>query len=487
MVAESLVKFGEVGRAPAVPFAFAVAQAAVGRLSVIGAGIRVGLPEGVGRIVTVHGGEGEPVGHVPDELEVTGEAVTPALAVVVFLRVEDVGRVLGPPLLTVVRTDVVLHEHVLVGVVAVLVHDVGDIPRHGVVGIFEKTPGGFGAVIGLRIVETEGQREAVRNRGGQVHAAGGLAEAGVDGGTELVVVVRAQEVADLAGLAGNGSVVVLGVTGLEAVADPVEILLEQGLGIVGREVVRLGHRTGELIEFGGVHRFEAAGQRALDTGSDLEFDFGLVLVAALGGHDDDTAGSGGTVESRGGSVLQDGDGLNIVGVEGTTGDTVYDVERAGTGGDGPGTADADVGGLARTAGTVHDDDARDLALEHVTDIGGADVAEFLTAHGNDGAGQLGLFLGRVTEDDDLFEDGIVLGQHDVDDGTGTDSLLEVGVADAGDGQHVARVGHDDKLAVVVRRNAAARRKHDAGADDRFACVGIQHLAGNLMLLAEHRN
>ena len=66
MVAESVVELREVRGAPAVPFSVAVAQAAVRGLAVIGTGIGVGLPEGTGPIVAVHGSEGEPVGRIPD-------------------------------------------------------------------------------------------------------------------------------------------------------------------------------------------------------------------------------------------------------------------------------------------------------------------------------------------------------------------------------------------------------------------------------------
>ena len=482
MVAEGLVELGEVGGAPAGPFAVAVLEAAAGAHAVIGAGIDVVLVEGVGGIVAVHGGEGEPVGHDPDELEVAGQAFTVSLGVVVAFAVQHVGGVLGPPdtAAVAVGTDLAVHEDVLAGgvplAVLVLFHHVRNIPRHGIVGILQGTPGRGALVVGLRVVETHRHGQTVRERNRQVHAGGGLLEVGVDEGTLFIVVVRAHEVADLAGLARRGSVVVLHHAQLEVVVHPVEVLLQQALGIGEVEQGGGEHALRIVVELLGVHRTEGAHQGLLDTAVGLEFHGGVVLGTALGRDDDDTAGGGRTVQGGGGSVLQDGDGLDVVGVEGTAGDAVHHIERTRARGDGTGTADADVGVVTRLAGAVHDHDAGDLALQHVTHVVGAHVAEFLTAHGDHGAGEFRFLLGRVTQDHDFVE-GLGVGTEGyVDDRAAVDRLRHADITQGGERNRGVRRRLDHEFTVEVGNGSATAGKQDTRSDERLAVRGVRYLA-----------
>ena len=90
-------------------------------------------------------------------------------------------------------------------------------------------------VVALGVVQTGAHGQSVRNRNGQVDTSGILAVVGVDERTLFIVVVKAHVVVDLACLAGNGCIVVLDVTQLEAVVDPVEVVVQELLGIAVAE------------------------------------------------------------------------------------------------------------------------------------------------------------------------------------------------------------------------------------------------------------
>ena len=371
--------------------------------------------------------------------------------------------------------------------VLVLFHHVRDVPRHGIVGILQGTPGRSALVVGLRIVETHRHGETVRERNRQVHAGGGLLEVGVDQGTLFIVVVRAHEVVDLAGLARRGSVVVLHHAQLEVVVHPVEVLLQQALGIGEVEQGGGEHALRIVVELLGVHRAEGAHQGFLDTAVGLEFHGGLVPGTGFGGDHDDTAGSGRTVQGGGGSVLQDGDGLDVVGVEGAAGDAVHHIERTGACGDGAGTADADVGVVTGLAGAVHDHDAGHLALQHVTYVVGAHVAEFLTAHRDDGAGEFRFLLRGVTQDNDFVEGLGVRAEGYVDDGAAVDRFRNADITQGGERDRGVRGRLDHEFTVVIGNGSVSAGEHDARPDEGLAVRCIRDLAGDRDGLGRRRN
>ena len=133
-------------------------------------------------------------------------------------------------------------------------------------------------------------------------------------------------------------------------------------------------------------------QGLLETDAGLEVDLGSIALCCFGGDDDNTAGSGSTVKGGCRCILKDGEGLDVVGVECTAGDTVNHVQRASTCGDGTGTTDADVCSCTGLAGGVHYHNAGDLTLEHVTNIRGGYVRKLFRAHGYDGTGKFRLLL-----------------------------------------------------------------------------------------------
>ena len=138
------------------------------------------------------------------------------------------------------------------------------------------------------------------------------------------------------------------------------------------------------------------------------------LGAALGRDEDDAGGALGTVDGRRGGILDDRDVVHVGGVD------VLEVafhavdeyqRRAAV--DGVPSADVQRRRLARTAGGRSDVQARDRALEHVGDIQGRAVLDGVCLDDGDGAGQVGLFLGAVTDDDDFVQRGRFLAEDDV--------------------------------------------------------------------------
>ncbi len=226
---------------------------------------------------------------------------------------------------------------------------------------------------------------------------------------------------------------------------------------------------------------------SLGSDAGLEIHSGLVAPGTLGGDDDDTAGSCGTVKCGGGSVLEDGEGLDIVGVETASCDAVNDVQRACACIDGAGTADADVGACTRLAGGVHNHNAGNLALEHIAHVGGRDVGEFLTGDGDDGAGEFCLLLGGISQDDDFLERLGVGREFHVDDGLTAHFDLRALVAQAGEGEYGVIRSVDDIFAFIVGHRAAARGKGDSCTDDRLSVRGVHYRTRDTVCLGIRGN
>ena len=285
--------------------------------------------------------------------------------------------------------------------------------------------------------------------------------------------VKADEVVHAAGDAGNGSVVILYDTLLEDVSVPVKVLFQKAFRTLGLEVLRAHHHALGLIEFLAVHGTVASGEGLLDTGAGLEVDVrAAAVLGALGGDHDDAARRRGSVQSGGGSILQDGHAFNVVRVEGTAGDAVNHVERVGAGRNGTGTANANLGGLARHAAGVHDDDAGRLALDHGAQVGGGIVKEFLAAEGNHGAGKFVLFLGGVTHDDDFVQEIDVFLHEDFELASAVQRFHHIGVTEKIEGEGGVLSGIDRKAAVHVGDGAAAGGNNDSDADERLTRHGV---------------
>ena len=78
----------------------------------------------------------------------------------------------------------------------------------------------------------------------------------------------------------------------------------------------------------------------------------VVFLTGFGSNDDDTACSGSTVDTGRTCILEDGDGLYVIGVEGTTHDTINYVNRVGPGGNRTCSTDTDLRRITRLTSCV---------------------------------------------------------------------------------------------------------------------------------------
>ena len=205
-----------------------------------------------------------------------------------------------------------------------------------------------------------------------------------------------------------------------------------------------------LVQLTGVHQALAAEIGLGQTHGRLEIELQPVALGLLGGDDDDTAVGLGTVHTGGTGVLQDSDSLHIVGIEGSADDTVHHVERLLRSVQRGSTADADGSRGARQAAGIDDGDTRDLALQHLAEVAGHDILEFLFIHDRDGTGDFPSGLGGITQDDDLVQQLLVLFHGEVDRALVSDGNLLGFETDAGEDQYgIGPIHRDGKLSIHV--------------------------------------
>ena len=223
-------------------------------------------------------------------------------------------------------------------------------------------------------------------------------------------------------------------------------------------VLREGHRLvpGEVVGVGHV-------------------DLVLRTGAVLGGDEDHAPGRAATVDGGGGGVLQDGDVLDVVGVdERKVGDfhAVDQDQRLVVAVDGTGTAETHRRGGAEVSRVVGDGQAGDDALETLRHVDDRLAAEgLLHVDRRDGAGQVDLLLRTETDDHGFIEELRVIGQDDVDHAAAGDGHLLGLVADAGELQGSVCGSVDGVAAIRVGRRARCRTDdHYVRSDDRLIVV-----------------
>ena len=131
----------------------------------------------------------------------------------------------------------------------------------------------------------------------------------------------------------------------------------------------------------------------------------LAGLALLGGHQDHTVGSTGTVDGCRCSILQDIDALDVVGVDAVKVATCYtvdDVKRSSVTG-GADTTDVDLVALTRLRGRLGNLYTRGLALHSFECVGSVQLGDVITLYLNGGTGQQLFLHGTVTDDDHVFE------------------------------------------------------------------------------------
>ena len=248
-----------------------------------------------------------------------------------------------------------------------------------------------------------------------------LAGSGIDDGIvghALIDVVGAQHAEQVGGSVVAGLCQIHHVRVVHVVADgfPSDLIVLAGIGddVVGRNGA-------------GVH-----------THLGVEVDVHLAGLAALGGDDDDTVGTTGTVHGVGGCVLENGDGLDVLcgnGVQGTLiRHTVHDDKRAGGSAHGTETTDLDAGTGTRSTGGAGGHQTGHGTFQGLGHVGSLHLGEFLTAELGGGTGERRLLLNAVGYNDGLFQCLGVLFQEDIDIRAAADSLRNGDITDGGEFQ-----------------------------------------------------
>ncbi len=137
----------------------------------------------------------------------------------------------------------------------------------------------------------------------------------------------------------------------------------------------------------------------------VDVDGQAVALALLGGDDDHTVGSAATVDRGRGGILEHLHGLDVRGVDAVDvvgGDSVYDVEGV-VGGVGGRHASHTDGACAAGGSVGHHIHAGELAGHRVHDVSGVLAQGLLHVHHGHGAGEVGLALGGVADNDDFVE------------------------------------------------------------------------------------
>ena len=249
------------------------------------------------------------------------------------------------------------------------------------------------------------------------------------------------------------------------------------------ELVHLGSAAvTDLLE-------SAVGADGVDTGTGLEGNLRLALLTALGGHEDDTVRTAGSVQSRRGGILQNSDALDIVPVDGRKdvgtlngGRTVDDDEGVGVvRGGGADTTDTDT--HIQTGLTVDDRSlkTRNLAFQSAGNGTLSLDDDVLLIDRRDGTGQILFLRGTIGDIDELVEHLGVIGECNVYDGTGTGNNFLVCESDAREdkgssGPDIQAIGSIQ----VCHRSGGGALDEDAHARDRFT-LSIRHLTGDGVL------
>ena len=297
--------------------------------------------------------------------------------------------------------------------------------------------------------------------------------------TLLVGVAAADVVAELVTAAGHAQLVVLGDAGLVGVVEPVGLVLE-----ARRDVDIEFLRVFAVL----IHIQDLKGTRHVGhahVGGEIH-PRRLVAAALLGGDEHDAVRRAGTVDGRGGGVLEDlhrldvvrgqvGDGVGAL----THGNAVHDVQRVVGRSDGAVAADADRHAGARQTAGLLDLDAGHLALDEAGSLGNGPQGGVFGGNDGHGRGEVLLADGAVADGHDgVQREGFLLDGH-VDDGTGTHGLGDGTVAQRVEHEHGLRTGDRNGIpAVSVGHGAVLGALLDDRDADRRIAGPFRHRARN---------
>ena len=338
----------------------------------------------------------------------------------------------------------------------------GSVVIDGLGGVVTES-GTDGALVGVPVlcksvltVEVHAQ-VLLKEGGSEVEANGSTIHLGALEGT--VLVGEAAGYAVRQGYSAECHVAVYAKVGVHGGSGVVDELLPVGvLGSEGVECRSGGEAVGNAFLHKGAHLVTGENVVVLGDGvhggGHVNGDVGHAgcgscLGTLLGGNHDNTVGCTGTVDSGCGCVLENGEALDILGVDGGqriahTGNavvgyrqTVDDVQRIVGGVKRCAATDTDGGAGTGHTGTGSNHDARGLTPEEVGRGGDDTLVDFVGFNRCDGAGEVALLDGAVTDDDGIFKEKGVFGESDgARHLRGLEGLA--GIADATDLYHCVR-------------------------------------------------
>ena len=202
-------------------------------------------------------------------------------------------------------------------------------------------------------------------------------------------------------------------------------------------------------------------------------------AALLGGDEHHAVGGAGTVQGGGGSVFQDRDRLDVIGVD--VGDrsvkrnAVHHIKRGAVRVDGTETADTDAAGGTRLAGCGGELHAGGDTFKGVGGVGHRTDFQLLAVKGSGGSGKVFLVDRTVGDHHGLFDTLRIGSQQDVDYVAAFHGGFLVEVADGTEDQHGIAGDVDGIVTFRVRRGAGHGSFHlDGGKRNTLAGVGVFH-------------
>ena len=257
----------------------------------------------------------------------------------------------------------------------------------------------------------------------------------------------------------------------------VEEILPVGIDALLLEAVLVGELVGELThrgELGAVHHRVLDG--VLETDVVVEGHLrGLAGNTLIGGDQDHAVGTAGTVDGRGGSILEDVHALDVAG--GNIGEGAHERhavqhdQRIVGSGQGTVATDADLKAGARTGAGLGHLHAGHSAVQGAGEVTGSHLAEVVTAHRSDGTGHVRLTGGAVTDHDDGVQSLGVVREDDVDLRASLHGHALGRITHARDLERRRRA-HLEGISSVDTGNGAGRRirNHHGCADDGLSAL-----------------
>ena len=170
------------------------------------------------------------------------------------------------------------------------------------------------------------------------------------------------------------------------------------------DTLRVVHRFLIVIQLLRFHHHEVTEERLRTTGSCAERDTCfLIALTGFGRNNDNTTGSGSTVNTGSTCIFQYGNSLNVVRIETTTHHAIYDIYRVRGSSNRTCTADTNLRTSARLTGSATYLHTGYLTLQHRSDITGSNVCQFICRNSDYSRTQLGLLHSRITEGNNFLK------------------------------------------------------------------------------------